>query len=63
MPATNRRIADELHLTVATVKTHLRALFQYFGLAHLPQNEKRAQLVRTAFDLGLVSLRDLRRAQ
>jgi pSer/pThr/pTyr-binding forkhead associated (FHA) protein len=60
-PATNRQIADELHLTVAAVKTHLRTLFQRFGLDDLPQNEKRAELVRQALDTGAVSSADLRR--
>jgi pSer/pThr/pTyr-binding forkhead associated (FHA) protein len=58
-PATNRQIADELHLTVAAVKTHLRILFQRFGLDELPQNEKRARLVRQALRSGAVSSADL----
>ena len=31
MPATNQAIADELHLSVDAVKSHLRMLFQRFG--------------------------------
>jgi pSer/pThr/pTyr-binding forkhead associated (FHA) protein len=58
-PVTNRQIADELHLTVAAVKTHLRILFQRFGLDELPQNEKRAQLARQALHSGAVSSADL----
>jgi pSer/pThr/pTyr-binding forkhead associated (FHA) protein len=58
-PATNRQIADELHLTVAAVKTQLRILFQRFGLDELPQNEKRARLVRQALGSGAVSSADL----
>jgi pSer/pThr/pTyr-binding forkhead associated (FHA) protein len=54
-PARNQEIADELHLTVAAVKTHLRTLFQRFGLEDLPQNEKRARLVQAAFESGAVS--------
>ena len=54
-PATNQQIADDLCLTVAAVKTHLRALFQRFGLEQLPQNEKRARLVQLAFDSGAVT--------
>jgi predicted component of type VI protein secretion system len=58
-PATNQQIADELFLTVDTVKLHLRALFDKFDVAELPQNKKRIALVRRALDSGLVSERDL----
>jgi pSer/pThr/pTyr-binding forkhead associated (FHA) protein len=58
-PSTNRQIADELTLTVAAVKAHLRALFERFGLQDLPQNEKRARLVQAAFESGAVSPADL----
>jgi FHA domain len=58
-PATNPQIAAELVLTVAAVKTHLRALFRTFGIDNLPQQEKRLQLVALAFSTGLVSDRNL----
>lgn len=58
-PATNRQIAAEVHLSLEAVKSHLRKLFEKFGLAELPQNEKRARLVDRAFALGLVSEREL----
>jgi len=58
-PATNQQIADELFLTVDTVKLHLRALFDKFEVADLPQNQKRLALVRRALDSGLVSDREL----
>jgi predicted component of type VI protein secretion system len=58
-PATNREIADELVLSIEGVKTHLRALFQSFGVEDLPQNAKRARLVELAFTSGAVSPRDL----
>lgn len=58
-PATNQDIAAELVLSVDAVKTHLRTLFQKFGVEHLPQNQKRARLVERAFLSGLVSERDL----
>jgi FHA domain len=54
LPATNQEIADELHLSVAAVKTHLRTLFQRFAIDELPHNEKRAALARTALDRGAV---------
>jgi pSer/pThr/pTyr-binding forkhead associated (FHA) protein len=60
VPATNQAIATELHLSVAVVKTHLRALFGAFGVAGLAQNEKRAALVQRALESGTVSARDLR---
>jgi len=58
-PATNREIADELHLTVDAVKTHLRALWLKFGIQDLPQNAKRARLVELVLQWGEVSSRDL----
>lgn len=54
-PASNQQIADELSLSVDAVKTHLRTLFHRFGIEHLPQNRKRAQLVEIALTRGLVS--------
>jgi predicted component of type VI protein secretion system len=58
-PATNRQIAEELFLTVDTVKTHLRALFAKLGVEHLPQNQKRMRLADRAFETGLVTEKDL----
>ena len=54
-PRSNREIADELFLSVETVKTHLRALFDLFVVGDLPQNRKRAELVRRAFETGALS--------
>jgi pSer/pThr/pTyr-binding forkhead associated (FHA) protein len=59
VPATNQRIADELHVSVAAVKTHLRVLFGKFGIAELPQNQKRARLVVLALERGVVGEREL----
>jgi pSer/pThr/pTyr-binding forkhead associated (FHA) protein len=58
-PARNQEIADELCLTVAAVKTHLRALFARFGVEQLPQNEKRLRLVELALQSGIVTPKDL----
>jgi pSer/pThr/pTyr-binding forkhead associated (FHA) protein len=57
-PATNRDIAEELHLSVDAVKAHLRVLFDRFGLEALPQNQKRARLAALALVEKLVSERD-----
>lgn len=58
-PATNQQIADEIYLSVDSVKTHLRALFAKFGVEELAQNQKRTRLVELAFRSGLVSERTL----
>jgi hypothetical protein len=58
-PATNGQIGDELHLSVDAVKTHLRALFEKFGVEDLPQNQKRVALVERALQSGLVTEREL----
>jgi pSer/pThr/pTyr-binding forkhead associated (FHA) protein len=51
-PPSNREIAAELFLGVETVKSHLHALFELFGIGEMPQNRKRAELVRLAFESG-----------
>ena len=56
--ASNREIAAELVLTVAGVKTHLRALFDKLSISDLPQNRKRAELARRALAIGLVGPAD-----
>jgi DNA-binding CsgD family transcriptional regulator len=58
-PATNKQIAEELHLSVDAVKTHLRALFEKFEVTELPQNKKRAGLVERALQSGLVREQEL----
>ena len=58
-PASNVQIAGELHLSVAAVKSHLRGLFDKFGVEDLPQNQKRSRLVELAFQSGEISERDL----
>jgi pSer/pThr/pTyr-binding forkhead associated (FHA) protein len=54
-PASNREIAAELFLSVETVKSHLQALFERFEVPEMPQNRKRAELVRRAFERGAVT--------
>lgn len=58
-PATNKAIAAELTLSIDTVKTHLRRLFELLDVDDLPQNQKRAQLAWTALTAGLVTSHDL----
>ncbi|MFD4295533.1 FHA domain-containing protein [Rhodococcus sp. NPDC058532] len=58
-PASNQQIADELFLTVDTVKAHLRTLFGKFGVEDLPQNQKRVALAERALHSGIVTTRDL----
>jgi pSer/pThr/pTyr-binding forkhead associated (FHA) protein len=53
-PPSNREIAAELFLSVETVKSHLHVLFELFGIGEMPQNRKRAELVRLAFERGAV---------
>jgi pSer/pThr/pTyr-binding forkhead associated (FHA) protein len=57
-PATNRQIAAQLHLSEGSVKAHLRALFEKFGVADLPQTRKRIRLAELAVISGAVSPRD-----
>ena len=57
-PATNPQIADEVHLSIDAVKSHLRKLFDNYGLSDLPQNEKRARLVALVRERGDLKPRD-----
>jgi pSer/pThr/pTyr-binding forkhead associated (FHA) protein len=52
-PPSNREIAEQLVVGIETVKSHLRVLFELFGVEHLPQNRKRAELVRRALERGV----------
>ena len=58
--ASNREIAAALFVSVETVKTHMRALFDAFEVGDVPQYHKRTELVRRALETGLVSQHDLR---
>jgi DNA-binding CsgD family transcriptional regulator len=59
IPASNRTIADELHLSLAGVKTHIRSLFAKLDIDDLPQYRKRTELAQRALGAGLVTPRDL----
>jgi pSer/pThr/pTyr-binding forkhead associated (FHA) protein len=56
---TNQEIADELHLSVDAVKTHMRALFQKLEVENLPQNQKRVAVAERALQSGVVAPREL----
>ena len=58
LPATNRQVAAELHLSIDAVKAQLRLLFERFGVGELAQNEKRARLAQRAFAAGAVAPHD-----
>jgi pSer/pThr/pTyr-binding forkhead associated (FHA) protein len=59
--ASNREIATALFVSVETVKTHMRALFDAFEVGAVPQYHKRTELVRRALETGLVTPHDLER--
>ena len=60
VPPSNRELAAALSLSVETVKFHLHALFEAFGIADVPQHQKRATLARIALEQGVVSPHELR---
>jgi DNA-binding NarL/FixJ family response regulator len=61
VPPSNRELAESLVVSVDTIKSHLHALFEAFGLDGVPQQRKRAELARLAVERGVVSVRELAR--
>jgi hypothetical protein len=55
--ATNEQIAQELVLSLAAVKSHLRVLFDRFALHDVPQSQKRLVLAQRALAEGVVATR------
>jgi FHA domain len=60
VPASNRAIAEQLHLSIPGVKTQIRALFAKLGIEDLPQYGKRTELARRALELGVVTAGEVR---
>jgi pSer/pThr/pTyr-binding forkhead associated (FHA) protein len=58
-PPSNQQIADELFLTVHTVKGTLRQLFDVFDIRGISQNQKRCVLAERALQSGVISRRAL----
>jgi hypothetical protein len=58
-PPSNQEIADAVHLSVESVRSHLKVLFRIFEVPALPQNRKRAELARRALTAGVITPRDL----
>ena len=59
LAASNREIAEELVISVETVRSRMKTLFKLFELSHLPQNLKRAELAELALAKGVVLPKDL----
>jgi pSer/pThr/pTyr-binding forkhead associated (FHA) protein len=55
-PASNKAIAEALYLEVTTVKTHVRALYQRFGLDNVDDRTKRQLLVAELIKSGAVTV-------
>ena len=53
--ASNDQIAEELVLSLAAVKSHLRVLFERFGLQDIPQSQKRLVLAQRVLGEGIVA--------
>jgi DNA-binding CsgD family transcriptional regulator len=60
-PASTRQIAEALVVSPETVKSHLSALFEAFGVRTTAQNQRRAELTRRALELGVVARAELER--
>jgi DNA-binding CsgD family transcriptional regulator len=58
-PASNQEIADECVLSIDGVKSHLKELYNRFGMDDVPQNDKRSELARRALETGVVTEREV----
>jgi FHA domain len=57
----NKEVADAVNLSVESVRSHLKVLFQVFEVPDLPQYRKRTELARRALSAGVITARDLDR--
>ncbi len=60
VPPSNSELAAELFLSVESIKTHLKALFDAFDLSAVPPRQKRSALVERAVRTGVVREADAR---
>jgi pSer/pThr/pTyr-binding forkhead associated (FHA) protein len=58
-PASDQEIADELYLSVAAVRAHLKVLCARLAVDEPSERDRRARLVERAFAMGLISESDL----
>jgi pSer/pThr/pTyr-binding forkhead associated (FHA) protein len=54
----NQEIADSIHLSVESVRSHMKTLFRAFEVPSLPQYQKRTELARRALNAGVISPSD-----
>ncbi|MGO9900949.1 MAG: diguanylate cyclase domain-containing protein [Solirubrobacteraceae bacterium] len=54
-PASNRRIAEELLISVETVKSHMLSLAQLFAVDQFPPSQRRYVMAQNALRWGLVA--------
>ena len=58
-PASDEQIAEELFLSLAEVRAHLKVLYAKLDVLAVPDSEKRVTIVERALASGLISERDL----
>lgn len=59
LPPSNIDIAEQLFISVDTVKSHMRALFEHFEIGDESRNVKRVMLAEQAIREGAVTAQDL----
>ena len=59
VPPSNGQLSAELFLSENSIKSHLRSLYELFGLDHVESRQKRAALVERAVRIGAVKRSDL----
>lgn len=59
VPPSNSQLSAELFLSENSIKSHLRSLYELFGLDQVESRQKRAALVERAVSIGAVKRSDL----